>query len=184
MIFTGPQIIKKLIYYKEISFIRIYSFKCCHHIFKCTLVIGCCRHLGKFKRNTDFLEMIRNRITNNIMQIHRGCAYFKAAYLKSACNGSCFSPELIMMQVIKIRGIFRNRRNNRQKVRFTCSIVTNNQNTFVIARLIILKVRNCNIRNAFCHLFGNHVSMHEIVSYISLIRISKLDDCLNWIKLY
>ncbi|OQB98423.1 MAG: hypothetical protein BWX81_00454 [Spirochaetes bacterium ADurb.Bin110] len=97
MIFTGSQIIKKLIHNKEIAFIWIGLFKCCHHIFKCILIVGCRRHFGKSERNTNFFEVVRNRIADNIMQIHCRCAYFKAAYLKTACNGSCLFSKLIVM---------------------------------------------------------------------------------------
>ena len=68
-------------------------------------------------------------------------------------------------------------------MRLTGAVVADDQQAFVVDRLVELHLRNDKLREPFGHFLGNDIGVHECVRGARFVRVTQLNDRLNRVEL-
>ena len=68
-------------------------------------------------------------------------------------------------------------------MRFTSTVITDDQNPFVIDGLVELHLRDDKLSKPVSHLLGNDVGIHKMLRGTGFVRVAQLNNRLNRVEL-
>lgn len=88
-----------------------------------------------------------------------------------------------MVSIVQQVGVCGNTGYYRHQVQFIGTVVTDNQQSFVVDWLVELQLRDDKLREPFGHFFGNDVCVHQVMRGARIVRVSQLKDRLIPVEL-
>ena len=88
-----------------------------------------------------------------------------------------------MVQPLQQGGVCGKTGDHRHQVRLTCAVVPDDQQSFVVDRLVELHLRNDKLNEPVGHFFGNDIGVHECMRGVRFVRVTQLNDRLNRVEL-
>ena len=77
-----------------------------------------------------------------------------------------------MLDILKQIRVLRYRRDKRHEVRFPGTIVTNDQDSFVVLRRLELELRNDDAGKLIRHVIRDDIGTHQMPGRVFLVRIA------------
>ena len=145
----------------EVTLIGILFVERHHHVFNQFLVIADGGKIGDIVVDSTRVKVLLNETEQDFTQGHGNAADLNTQDFKFACDRlHCFC-EFFVLQILQVGCVICDCGDDGHKVRFTGTVVTDNQYAFVIDDLIHLQLVNDRCLQVLCHRIGHDIGLYE-----------------------
>ena len=183
LVLAGAQVVEQLVDHQQQAVLREHLAELGHHVFEGPLVAGDGPRLGEHILHTEFFEMLFQFGHQDVAQGHGGGSDFGTDNLETSGDLRGCVADTIVLQPFQQGGICGKAGDHRHQVRLTGAVVTDDQQAFVVDRLVELHLRNDKLGEPFGHFLGNDIGVHEGVCGARFVRVTQLNDRLNRVEL-
>ena len=139
---TRRQVRQELVDDNQIALVRVFFGEGHHHILNNGLQALYAVVVRNFKINATVIKVILNIAHDDIIQRHNDAADFNTQNFKLACDRLHLFCKLLILQILQVISVCCDSGDNRHQVRFTGTIVTDNQHTFIVYYFVHLQLVN------------------------------------------
>ena len=175
---TGGQVGQELIHDDEISLVRILLGEGNHHVLDDSFDALNALVARHFKVDAAFFKIVLHIAHDDIIERHYYAANLNAQNFKLASNRLNLLGKLFVLEIMDIIHIGRNSGENAHQVRFTGTIVTDNQHALVVYHFVHLKLIQHRSLQALCHGIGHNVGLYVFTRLVLVFSRNKLDNIL------
>ena len=175
---TRGQVGQELIHDDEISLVRILLREGDHHVLDDSLNALDALIVRHFKVDAALFKIVLHIAHDDIIERHHYAADLNAQNFKLAGNRLNLLSKLFVLEILDIIRIGRNSGENTHQVRFTGTIVTDNQHALVIYHFVHLKLVEHGSLQALCHGIGHNICLYVFARLVLIFSRNKLDDIL------
>ena len=175
MILAGPEIVEELVDDEKNAIVRMNLGERRHHFLEGRLVVD--DLVGGWEGIADavFFEKELELLRDDVPKRHLA-GDLDTVDLEFSGNRLCRFGHFGVLDQRHVGRVLGHQRKDRHQVRFTGSVVTDNENTCVVYRLVKRELGDHELRDPPGHVVGNDVGRNQLLRFIRTVGVQKLND--------
>ena len=182
LVLAAPQVVEQFVHNEEQSVVGVAFVERRHHVLEGALVVGNRVPRREAKIHIPPGQRILQLGTDEAPEVHRYGAKFGTRdfeFARDLARGLSHSGTEYLEQC----AAFRDRRDHRHEMRLARSIVSDDEQTLVVRRLIELELLDHDIRELIGHLVADYIGGHQPSCGRLLVGVPELDHRLDRVEL-